>query len=133
MLITRKTDYAVRCILYLAQTDEQMANVTEVSRRMHIPKTFLANIFQSLAKAGLVESSRGMHGGFQLAKKPADISLLDIMAAIQGPSCINVCAVDSRKCKRSGVCSVHPVWSDLRKEVDRRLQEQTIARLIGSK
>ena len=83
MLVTRETDYAVRCILYLAQADDQIANVTEVSRKMHIPKTFLAKIFQRLAKAGLVVSNRGMNGGFRLAKKPSAMSLLDIAEAIQ--------------------------------------------------
>lgn len=131
MLVTRKTDYAVRCVLYLAQEDDQIANVTEVSRKMHIPKTFLAKIFQKLTKAGLVESIRGMNGGFRLAKKPVDISLLDIMTAIQGPIGINVCAVNSKQCSRSSTCSVHPVWVELRKEVNQRLQGQTIASLLS--
>lgn len=129
MLVTRETDYAVRCILYLAQANDQVMNVTEVSRKMHIPKTFLAKIFQRLAKADLVESVRGMNGGFRLAKKPSAISLLDIMEAIQGASCINVCAVNSKKCKRSSFCTVHPFWVDLRQEVNKRLQEQTIDKL----
>ena len=130
MLITRKTDYAVRCILHLAQDADKVANVTEVSRNMHIPKMFTAKIFQRLAKAGLVESVRGMNGGYRLAKKPSAISLLDIMDAIQGVDCINVCAVDSRKCKRSSYCTVHPIWVELRKDVNKRLQEQTIDKLI---
>jgi len=133
MLVTRKTDYAVRCILYLAQEDDLIANVAEVSRAVHIPKTFLAKIFQKLAKAGLVESILGMNGGFRLAKKPADTSLLDVMTAIQGPVGINVCAVNSKKCGRSSTCSVHPVWVELRKEVNQRLQEQTIAHLINGR
>ncbi|MDA8098038.1 MAG: Rrf2 family transcriptional regulator [Nitrospiraceae bacterium] len=130
MLVTRKTDYAVRCILYLAQANEQVANVTEVSRQMHIPKTFLAKIFQKLSKAGLVDSIRGMNGGFRLAKKPAEISLLDIMHAIQGPLGINVCAVNSKKCVRSAFCSVHPFWVKLRQDVNRQLQDQTIANML---
>ncbi len=130
MLVTRKTDYAVRCIIYLAEDTNQVANVTEVSRKMHIPKTFTAKIFQKLVKAGLVESIRGMNGGFRLAKKPSDISLLDIMVAIQGPLCINVCAVNSKKCVRSATCSVHPVWVNLRKEMNERLRQQTIDQMI---
>lgn len=133
MLVTRKTDYAVRCVLYLARENDMIANVTEVSRNIHIPKTFLAKIFQKLAKAGLVESIRGMNGGFRLAKKPSDISLLDVMTAIQGPVGINVCAVNSKRCNKSSTCSVHPVWVELRKEVNQRLQGQTIARLIDGR
>jgi Rrf2 family protein len=131
MLVTRETDYAVRCILYLAKDDDQVSSVTEVSKNMQIPKTFLAKIFQRLVRAGLVESTRGMNGGFRLAKKTSAISLLDIMMAIQGPAGINVCAVNSKKCRRSSTCSVHPVWVELRKEVDKRLREQTIDRLVG--
>jgi Rrf2 family protein len=131
MLVTRETDYAVRCILYLAKDDDQVSSVTEVSKNMQIPKTFLAKIFQRLVRAGLVESIRGMNGGFRLAKKTSAISLLDIMMAIQGPAGINVCAVNSKKCRRSSTCSVHPVWVELRKEVDKRLREQTIDRLVG--
>jgi Rrf2 family protein len=130
MLVTRGTDYAIRCVLYLAKDQDQISSVTEVSRNMHIPKTFLAKIFQRLVRAGLVESIRGMNGGFRLAKAPSKISLLDIMAAIQGQSCVNVCAVDSKKCRRSSTCAVHPVWVDLRKEMDRRLREQTIDMMI---
>ncbi len=130
MLVTRETDYAVRCILYLARDEDQVTSVSEVARRMHIPKTFLAKILQRLVRAGLVESIRGMNGGFRLAKKPSAISLLDIMAAIQGPAGINVCAVESKKCRLSTTCAVHPVWVELRREVDKRLREKTIAQLI---
>ncbi len=131
MLVTRETDYAVRCVLYLAREKGLVANVTEIAQAMHIPKTFLAKILQRLIRKGIVLSQRGMHGGFTLVKKPIDISLLDIMEAIQGPAGINVCAVDSKKCQRSSSCAVHPVWVDIRKEVERRLKKETIDKLLG--
>jgi Rrf2 family protein len=129
MLVTRETDYAVRCVLYLAREKDQVANVTEIAHAMHIPKTFLAKILQRLIRSKIVGSLRGMNGGFLLAKKPADISLLDIMEAIQGPAGINECAVDSKKCQRSSSCAVHPVWVDIRKEVENRLKKETIDKL----
>lgn len=131
MLVTRETDYAVRCVLYLAREKGLVANVTEIAQAMHIPKTFLAKILQRLIRGKIVGSLRGMHGGFTLVKKPIDISLLDIMEAIQGPAGINVCAVDSKKCQRSSSCAVHPVWVDIRKEVERRLKKETIDKLLG--
>jgi Rrf2 family protein len=130
MLVTRETDYAVRTILYLAKERNRTASVTEVAQAMHIPKSFLAKILQRLVKSNILTSTRGVNGGFQLAKKTSDISLLSIMEAIQGPAGINLCAVDSRKCKWSADCSVHPVWVDIRKEVERRLRKQTIAELM---
>jgi Rrf2 family protein len=131
MLVTRETDYAVRCVLYLAREKGLVANVTEIAHAMHIPKTFLAKILQRLIRSKIVGSLRGMNGGFLLAKKPADISLLDIMEAIQGPAGINVCAVDSKKCHRSSSCAVHPVWVDIRREVENRLKKETIDKLRG--
>jgi len=130
MLVTRETDYAVRTILYLARELERTANVTEVAHAMHIPKSFLAKIVQRLTKKNMLVSTRGVKGGFRLAKKPSEISLLDIMEAIQGPAKINLCVIDSKKCRLSSHCSVHPVWVDIRKEVEKRLQKQTIAALM---
>jgi len=130
MLVTRETDYAVRCVLYLAKDNDRVANVTEISKAMHIPKTFLAKILQRLVRNGIVESIRGMKGGFRLAKKPEKISLLDVMEAIQGCAVINVCAVDSKLCGMSSKCSVHPIWVDIRREVEQRLKKETIDRLM---
>lgn len=130
MLVTRETDYAVRTILYLAKERNRTASVTEVAQAMHIPKSFLAKILQRLVKNNILKSTRGVNGGFQLAQKASDISLLSILEAIQGPAGINLCAVDSKQCKLSAGCSVHPVWVDIRKEVERRLKKQTIAELL---
>ena len=118
MLVTRETDYAVRTVLYLGQQDGRMVSVTEIAHEMHIPKSFLAKILQRLVRSHILASSRGAKGGFLLARKPSEITLLSIMEAIQGPAGINVCAVDSKKCRRSSTCAVHPVWVELRKEVE---------------
>ena len=130
MLVTRETDYAVRCVLYLANDKDRFASVTEISKAMHIPKTFLAKILQRLVRNKIVESIRGMKGGFRIAKKPAEISLLDVMEAIQGCAVINVCAVDSKLCNRSSVCAVHPIWVEIRREVEQRLKRETIDKLM---
>jgi Rrf2 family protein len=130
MLVTRETDYAVRTVLYLARNSSRMASVTEVARAMQIPKSFLAKILQRLVRSHILASMRGVKGGFTLARKPTEISLLDVLESIQGPAGINVCAIDSRRCRFSSTCSVHPVWVEIRKEVERRLKKQTIAKLL---
>ena len=96
MLITRETDYAVRCVLYLAQKPDQRTIVDEIARSMHIPKHYLAKILQRLVREGIVESVRGIKGGYRLLKLPQEISLLDIMRDIQGSVPVNVCAQDKR-------------------------------------
>ncbi len=131
MLVTRETDYAVRTVLYLARERDRNANVTEIAQAMQIPKSFLAKILQRLVRHHILQSMRGVKGGFLLAKKPSEITLLAVMEAIQGPAGINVCAIDSRRCRMSSTCAVHPVWVEIRKEVEKRLKRETIGRLIG--
>jgi Rrf2 family protein len=130
MLVTRETDYAVRTVLYLAKIRDRTASVTEVAHAMQIPKSFLAKLLQRLVRCHILTSSRGVNGGFQLAQKPSEITLLSIMEAVQGPAGINVCAIDSKRCKLSSTCAVHPVWVEMRKEVEKRLKRETIAKLV---
>ena len=130
MYVTREADYAVRCVLYLARKANGITPVNEIAKAMHIPKSFLAKILQRLVKAGIVISGRGISGGFSLAKKPENISILDVVKAIQGDSAINICAIDKKMCRLSNTCSVHPVWVELRSVIEKRLQKENFAKLI---
>jgi len=103
--------------------------IDEIAREMGIPKSFLAKILQKLTKTGLVKSFRGVQGGFQLAKKRGQISLLDVIAAIQGSPAMNRCAMDRKTCQLSSVCTVHPVWLELRKKVEQHLRKITFEKL----
>ena len=133
MLVTRETDYAVRTVLFLAQDQERVSSVTEIAKAMHIPKSFLAKIVQRLVKHGILASIRGVAGGFRLAKKPREISLLAVMESIQGNTGINICATDKRLCRLSGTCTVHPIWVEIRRDVEKKLLKQTIADLVKKK
>ena len=130
MLITRETDYAVRCVLYLARKPEQRTIVDEIAKCMHIPKHYLSKILQRLVREGIVESVRGIKGGYRLLKPPKEITLMDIMGTIQGSVPVNVCALDKRRCQMSSTCSVHPVWVEIRKDIEIRLKRETIDKLM---
>jgi Rrf2 family protein len=132
MEITRETDYAIRCVLYLSGKEETIIMVDEVSRAMCIPKSFLAKILQKLTKAGVVTSFRGVKGGFRLAKKPKQINLLDIIEAIEGPAAMNRCALNASVCNFSATCTVHPVWVKLRKMVEDYLRKTDFRTLTSS-
>ena len=127
MQITRETDYAMRCVLYLSGQPDKVVMVDEISREMATPKSFLAKILQKLVKAGVVKSFRGVKGGFQLNREPGDISLLDVIEAIEGVIVLNSCAVDSSVCGFSGTCGVHTVWVKLRGEVNDLMRKHTFA------
>ena len=127
MQITRETDYAMRCLLYLSGHPDKVAMVDEISREMATPKSFLAKILQKLVKAGVVRSFRGVKGGFQLNRAPKDISLLDVIEATEGVVALNACAVDSSVCGFSSTCGVHTVWVKLRVEVNELFRKYTFA------
>jgi Rrf2 family protein len=133
MLITRETDYAVRCVMYLARKSDQRTIVDEIAKSMHIPKHYLAKILQRLVREGIVESVRGIKGGYRLLKSPKEISLMDIMGTIQGSVPVNVCALDKHRCQISASCSVHPIWVDIRKDIETRLKRETIDKLMKRK
>jgi Rrf2 family protein len=133
MLITRETDYAVRCVLYLAQKKGKRTVVGEIAREMHIPRHYLAKILQRLVRQGFVESIRGVKGGYTLLSSPNKISILDIISTIQGSTPVNDCALDRRRCQLSFSCAVHPVWVEIRQDVERRLKKETIGKLLKRK
>ena len=129
MYITRGADYAVRCILLLSKEPDRIISANEISKSMLIPRSFLAKILQRLSLKGIVKSTQGVSGGFQLAKKPGKINLLEVIEAIQGPSAMSICAIDKRICGLSGTCAVHPIWVELREDVEKRLKRENFAKL----
>ncbi len=86
MQFTKAEEYGILGVLYLAEKDEpKVTPLSEISEAKHIPEKFLAKIFQSLAKSGIVRSHRGVRGGFTLAKDPSQIAIKEILESIQGP------------------------------------------------
>jgi len=119
MKLTRGGEYGIRGVLYLAkQAEGKVSMLSAIAKDQEVPPRFLAKIFQALAKAGLVKSHRGAKGGFSLAKPAAEISVRDVIEAIEGPLRLNVCLVAEGECQRDQFCPVHSVWG--------RAQEQMI-------
>ncbi len=112
MQVTRQGDYGIRSVLYLArQPFKKISFVAEISEEYKIPKSFLAKILQKLVKAKIVRSYRGVKGGFSLARPAREISLLEVLEAIEGKICMNICLHEKKKCQFSKHCPVSPVWA----------------------
>ena len=131
MQITRQADYAVRAVLYLARlgTSERAATST-VAEEQRIPPSFLAKIISQLSIAGLLHTSRGARGGVTLAREPKDISLLEVIEAIDGPIQINECVGDEVLCTFDEECPLKPVWSEAQNELVKRLKGTNFAQLL---
>ena len=92
MQITRQADYALRAMLYLSRMPEnQKAATSQIAEEQRIPPSFLAKIVSQLSIAGLIHTSRGARGGVSLARPSEEISVLEVIEAIDGPIALNAC------------------------------------------
>jgi Rrf2 family transcriptional regulator, iron-sulfur cluster assembly transcription factor len=134
MELTRKGEYAIRGILYLASLPlGKVALISEIAKAADVPKSFLSKIFQSFAKIGLVNSSRGTGGGFTLGRPAAQITLREVVEAVEGPILPNRCLIGQGSCSRDATCSVHPVWRKVQNEVVAILDGITLENLVQGK
>jgi Rrf2 family protein len=131
MQITRQADYALRAMLFLARLDaNQRAATSRIADEMEIPPSFLAKIISQLSIAGLIHTSRGARGGVSLAHKPEDISLLDVVEAIDGPITLNDCTQDPDICSFGDTCPLHEVWCETQAELVNKLRASTFDKLL---
>ncbi len=133
MKLSQASDYAFRAVLYLAR--EGVGNRVEaqtISEQENVPKRFLLKTLRKLAQTDIIESYRGKYGGYALAKDPAEITLLDVVEAIDGPIEINRCLVEPKTCNKDGVdtCRVHHALYDVKETVSAKLKEYTFAKLL---
>jgi Rrf2 family protein len=122
MQITRQADYAVRAVLHLARNGDQRTPTSSIAEDQKIPPSFLAKIISQLSIAGLLHTSRGARGGVTLAREPKDITLLEVIEAIDGPIQLNECVGESSACTFDENCPLRPVWCEAQEELVNRLR-----------
>jgi len=128
--ITRQTEYAVRVMLELSRLPKgEMLSARDISERQQVPEVFLKKTIQILARAGLVHTQRGPRGGVQLAKDPAEITLADILVAVEGPVALNLCLAPGYECVNKPDCKVHRVLAKAQKALVSELSAQSLADL----
>jgi Rrf2 family protein len=125
----RQVDYAIRCLVYLTRTRDRLATKGEIAKATSAPDLFVAKILQQLVRAGLVASTRGVHGGFVLARDPANLSLLDVIDVTQARVAPRPCVLDPRACPFRDTCPVHPVWVKIHRATEREMRKVSFASL----
>lgn len=132
MQITRQADYAVRAVLHLARMgNTERAATSTVAKEQNIPPSFLAKIISQLSIAGLLHTSRGARGGVTLAREPKDITLLEVVEAIDGPIQLNECVGNDGLCTFEEECPIKPVWCNAQEELVQRLKSTNFAQLLA--
>lgn len=131
MRITRAGEYAVRAILYAASMGPgTVVGRMEIAEAMEIPSQFLAKIARQLSRAGIVEIVQGARGGIRLRLKPEELTLLDVIEAVEGEIFLNDCIMNPGSCRRSPTCAVNAVWNRARDLLRGCLKEATFERLL---
>ena len=132
MQITRQADYALRAVLYLAEQDPTQRSATShIAANQSIPPSFLAKIISQLSVAGLINTSRGAHGGVSLAKPPGQITVLEVVEAIDGPISLNECTLSKTACPFGSSCVLRPLWCDAQTVLVDRLRKTSFAELLN--
>src|SRR5512132_437173 len=132
MQITRQADYAVRAVLHLARMpNSERAATSTVAREQNIPPSFLAKIISQLSIAGLLHTSRGARGGVTLARDPREITLLEVVEAIDGPIQLNECVANEGNCLFDTNCPIRSVWCEAQDELVARLKQTDFAQLLA--
>jgi Rrf2 family protein len=117
-------------VLCLSKKENYTSKAEEISNEMQIPKKFLMKILKQLEKAGLLKLKRGVSGGVKLVKKPKDITLYDVIVAIEKAITLNRCVINREICNLSSQCPVHPIWFKVRNKLIETLKEINFLSLL---
>lgn len=129
-----KGEYGVRLMVQLARHyGTGPASLTGIAADEELPRAYLEQLVVSLREAGLVVSTRGAHGGYELARPPADISMSEVLRALEGPLAPMICASDDPEhattCDRSSRCTVQVLWVRVRDAITSTLDSMSLADL----
>jgi Rrf2 family iron-sulfur cluster assembly transcriptional regulator len=130
MRLTRGADYGMRGMIYLAQLPMgQVALVKDVANEQNVPESYLAKIFQDLSRSGLMVSHRGAKGGFSLARDPVEISLREMIEAIEGPISLLPCLDPRQRCDRVQECALYETMSLAQHQLLAQLEKTSLQSL----
>ena len=131
MKLSPAAEFAVRGAIVLAQEyGRGPVTLDTICARRDLPKQYLVKIFASLARVGLITPIRGKKGGYLLGRSPEDITILQIIEAVEGRIALNYCQQDPSQCDEL-TCPIRPVWTDLQKVLRGRLKSLTLADCVN--
>lgn len=131
MQFTKAEEYGVLGVLYLSDKDfGSITPLSEIAEAKDIPEKFLAKIFQSLSRAGIVRSHRGVRGGFSLAKTPNEVTVKEVLESIHGPYHLMKCTTNAEVCTNAETCSLRTLLIIAEKQLIQIFDDHTLADLV---
>src|SRR5262249_31261154 len=129
--ISRLTDYGTVLLAALASEPQRLRTAAALAEQTRIAAPTVSKLLKQLHRAGLVASTRGLHGGYQLARPATQISAAAILDALEGPVALTDCSVGHGQCGIEATCRVGRVWQRLNLAIRRSLYDVSLAQLAG--
>jgi Rrf2 family protein len=133
-LYSKGCEYAIRVLTHMNQTDcERGFSVQSVCKKARTPESFTRKIFQTLVKHRLLHVKRGPGGGYYFPSPIHQISVLQLVQAIDGKDTFKKCALGRPQCSGRNACAIHPIWEKTREKLIAELGSTTVNQLIDKK
>lgn len=131
MTLSRTGDYGVRAVLDVALHHEVGRRKTrEIADAMNIPTGYLSQILAILVRAGVLKATAGRTGGYELARDPAELRLIEVVEIVEGPVALERCVLRGIPCGSDGICAVHDAWASAQQAMVEQLGGITFADLV---
>lgn len=131
MTLSQTTGYAIHALSFLDVCDGEVRLIRDVATATGIPQPYLAKIINTLAHSGIIASKRGHGGGICLKRPAAQISLLDVVVAIEGERWIGPCLLGLDDCAARGICPTKIIWGSIKSLIEESLKNTTLADVIA--
>jgi Rrf2 family protein len=129
--LSMRSDYGARAVIDLARHyNRGPVQSADIAARQAIPEAYLEQLLTTLRKSGLIRSTRGPHGGHELARPPAEIRFAEVIAALEGPLVPLDCLNDADACVVSPTCGMREIWQEVMASTRRILEATTIEDLV---
>ncbi len=134
MILSQTAVYALRAVIHLAESDgEDLVRVDDMAEALDVPRNYLSKILHTLARSGVLRSTRGPGGGFRLAIPAHELRLLDVVSNFDDMDDRRTCLLGRPQCSDTDPCAVHARWQDAAREVRSFFLETTVADLLDGK
>lgn len=133
MLFTRSTQYAIQALVLLATTPNGRPVMTrELAERLHVPTAYLSKLMNRFSRAGVLQSTRGRHGGYRLACDPSSLSLREVILIVRGEHALQECFLGLKTCSDETACAMHCRWQPIKQRVYALLAAQNLGLLAAA-
>ena len=130
MNFSKTTSYSINILSYMANHRDENLSADFLHSQLGIPYQYLRQILTNLSKNGLINSSRGRKGGFELARDVNTIFIADIIEITEGLDSFNICVLGFQTCPFDNKCAIHDLWEESRNNILKILKETSLANLI---